>query len=258
MSDPVDPAVYDEAYFLTECEGHEAYLHSEGQELPRRLSLALDMAGDLEGGSILDLGCGRGELVRHAVSAGARAVGIDYSPAALALARRIVPDARALLLRADVRQLPLASDAYDVVFALDLVEHLHPPELTEMLAEARRVLHPGGRLIVHTMPNVWYYRYGYPLFRLLQRLRGQRLPRDPRDRWRYVRHVHVNEQSGPSLARALRAAHFAVRVRYRNAQAFEREPRLALRAAYRLLSTVYPFAWVFCSDLFAIGRKSDG
>jgi len=252
---PVAPEAYNTDYFLSECEGHEDYVRTLGRVLPRRLAAALAMAGDIQGLRVLDLGCGRGEVLRHALDLGARAVGLDFSLDALSLAREIIPPENAPLVRADVRSLPLLDSSFDLVFALDLVEHLYPAELEQMLAEVHRVLVPGGRLIVHTMPNIWYYRYGYPLFRLFQRLRGIRLPRDPRERWNYVKHVHVNEQSLMTLSYSLRRAGFETHVRLHNIQSFEHETSPLTRRVFRFLATIYPFAWVFCNDLFAVAIK---
>lgn len=259
MSDPQKPVesqFYSADYFLTECEGHEEFLRTGGSELPRRLAVALELAGDVRGKRVLDLGCGRGEVVRTCLERGAHVVGLDFSYDALMLAQRIVPPVLAPLLRADVQHLPLQSASFDLVFALDLVEHLYPAELNRLLEEAFRVLSTGGRLIVHTMPNVWYYRYGYPLFRLVQRLRGRRLPRDPRDRWRYVHHVHVNEQSVTGLHRSLTRAGFSARVDLRNQQDFGQEPNCLVRQVMTFLATTYPLTLVFCNDLFGVATKN--
>ena len=250
------PEAYDRDYFLSECEGHEEYLRSGGRVLPRRLRTALGFAGHIAGLRVLDLGCGRGELARYCAENGARMVlGLDYSPDALALSADILDGLETGVAQANVQHLPLTDASFDLAFALDLVEHLYPQELEAMFREAHRVLAPGGRLIVHTMPNIWYYRYGYPPFRLIQHLRGIRLPRDPRDRWR---RVHVNEQSIVTLAQSLKKAGFDARVRLHNTQDFSREGSPVARALYGLLATVYPFAWVFCNDLFAVATKEDG
>ena len=130
-----------------------------------------------------------------------------------------------------------------------------PNELDRALAECFRALAPGGRLLIHTMPNLWYYRYGYPLYRLAMRLRGKRLPADPRDRYRYTRHVHVNEQTLPALSRSLRRAGFRARVRLHNLQDFANESSAAVRAVNRFLVNVYPLAWIFCNDIVALATK---
>jgi len=257
----VSSDIYSESYFLTECEGHESYKETGGRQLPRRLVTAVDLAHDLlsdpafEGAAVLDLGCGRGELVRYLSEASQMSVGLDYSIDALRLARDILPANGAGLAQANVLHLPFADETFQLVFALDLVEHLYPEELDATLREVGRVLKPGGRLIVHTMPNIWYYRYGYPLFRLVQRLRGNVLPADPRDRYKYVKHVHVNEQSVRSLSKSLRRAGFGARVSLRNTQTWDRESSALARRVYHLLSAAYPFAWIFCSDIFAVATK---
>lgn len=159
------------------------------------------------------------------------------------------------LLQADAQRLPIADGALDLILAFDIVEHLRPAELDRALAECFRALAPGGRLLIHTMPNLWYYRYGYPLYRLAMRLRGRRLPADPRDRYRYTRHVHVNEQTLPALSRSLRRAGFRARVRLHNLQDFASESSAAVRAVNRFLVNVYPLAWMFCNDIVALATK---
>jgi ubiquinone/menaquinone biosynthesis C-methylase UbiE len=188
----------------------------------------------------------------YGTAQGAHIVGLDFSWDALQLAAEIVPPSAWGLVRASALRLPFADGSFDLALAFDLVEHLYPHELDAMLAEAFRVLKPGGRMIVHTMPNIWYYRYAYPLYRWVQRLRGVNLPRDPRDR---SRHVHVNIQSLTSLSASLRRAGFSARVRLRNTQDFATEASPAMRRAYRLLASVYPFKWIFCNDLFGVGTK---
>jgi SAM-dependent methyltransferase len=278
---PVSAQTYNADYYLSECDGFDQFARGAG-ELPPRLEKVIALAGDLAGLRVADLGCGRGELVRYARDRGARlALGLDYSAAGLALAKtHLTPHSAALrceergqpplstgawrgggrgeaaILQADAQRLPVADGALDLILALDLVEHLHPAELDRALAECFRALAPGGRLLIHTMPNLWYYRYGYPLYRLAMRLRGARLPADPRDRYRYVRYVHVNEQTAPKLARSLRRAGFRARVRLRNLQDFANEPSAAVRAVNRFLVNVYPLAWIFCNDIVAIAIKS--
>lgn len=258
MSDrpkPIDSSAYTQEYFLTDAEGHVEYTTTGGRVLPSRLRVALEEAGPLAGRRVLDLGCGRGEIVFQCLSQSARAVGADYATAALSLARRILPGDVPPLVRSDAKHLPFPDDTFDVVFMLDLVEHLLPDELAASYREVRRVLAPGGRLIIHTMPNLWYYRYGYPVFRAVQRLRGVRLPRDPRLRSQ-EKHVHVNEQTLLTMRRDLRAAGLDARVELRNVQDFSaRESNPLVQRAMHFLAEVPPFAWVFCDDIIAVALK---
>ena len=110
----------------------------------------------------IDLGCGDGMATAVAASrcdqtAGAKVtiIGLDWSRTALDRARRRgVPVARAAI---DGSGLPLASGSVDVVIMSELIEHLVDTDAA--LAEAGRVLVPGGRLLLST-PNLaaWYNR----------------------------------------------------------------------------------------------------
>jgi len=162
------------------------------------------------GETVLDMGAGRGELVAVAARRGARAaVGVEYSPAATALARRTIDalDARhgALVVRGDVRATPVREASVDVVTFLDIVEHLGADELHAALREAWRTLRTGGRVLVHTMPNRSIYDITYRTLRALGLRRSW--PPDPRND--YEHRMHVNEQTVSSLSRALRGAGFA-------------------------------------------------
>jgi SAM-dependent methyltransferase len=105
----------------------------------------LALAGDVAGRRILDAGCGSGPLFAALRDRGAVVTGIDASAGMLALARgRLGDDAD--LHHVDVHDhLPFADGAFDDVVASLLLHYLEDWEPT--LAEFRRVLRPGGRLI---------------------------------------------------------------------------------------------------------------
>lgn len=258
---PTTPSeLYNEQYFLTACEGYEGWEAGEEGDSPRLLA-ALALAAPWPGERMLDVGCGRGEAVLSCARKGAQAYGIDYSRDALHIARRCVNaeghfvEQHAHLARADAKRLPFRDDSFDKLLMFDLVEHLYPWELTAAFREAWRVLAPEGALILHTAPNRWYYRFGYPLYRLFERLRGLHLPANPRDRFPF-HHLHVNEQDPLRLRGSLREAGFAPRVWLGNVQSplpGSSSPLLKLVVA--VLLTVYPFRWVFRNDLFAVAQK---
>jgi ubiquinone/menaquinone biosynthesis C-methylase UbiE len=171
----VPPEIYNREYFLTECEGHEEFMITHGRVLIPRLRVALELAKVKARTKVLDIGCGRGEVTFHCAYLGAEAHGINYSAAALQIANSIraelidIPTKDVHLYQANACSLPFANRSFDIVFMLDIVEHLYPKELNQTLQEAHRVLKENGKLIVHTMPNIWYYRLGYPFYRFLQR-----------------------------------------------------------------------------------------
>ncbi|MCE2488550.1 MAG: class I SAM-dependent methyltransferase [Anaerolineae bacterium] len=261
---PVPAGRYTEEYFRTACEGYDEFNASEGEQLSRRLRAAFELAGVLPGMRVLDVGCGRGEILLHCAQPGAFACGVDYAPAALRLAQQVVTSldpqtpGRIALGQANARQLPFANASFDRVMLFDVVEHLHPWELQAALLEVRRVLKPDGRLIVHTAPNVWYDRYAYPMVRLVRRLMGQgaQYPRDPRQFLVDVNtHVHVNEQSLLSMRRVLRRAGFHGRV-WLDSPPQQRDEGLPLTLLRRLAFDVPPFRWFFEREVFAVAAPA--
>jgi SAM-dependent methyltransferase len=256
----VCPELYDEAYFLESCEGYAEFVASEGAHLSRRLTQALEAAGITPGMRVLDVGCGRGEILRHCARLGARAYGVDYAPVAVHIARELAAgegEERGIagVYQADAKWLPFPASWFDRVLMFDLVEHLHPWELDQALAEVRRVLRPGGQLIVHTAPNAWYDRYAYPLVRLVRTLMGQGsgYPRDPRAIILANLDVHVNEQSVLSMGQVLRRAGFRAQV-WLDTPPQNRDEGLMLKAARYILFNWPPFSWFFEREVFAVAR----
>lgn len=94
---------------------------------------------------LIDLGCGSGRTLLWNRDWGAAAVGVDIAPYFSAEARRDVD-----LLLGDLRRLPFADGTFTKACSLDVLEHLSPEALRGMLAEAARVLAPGGELFVYT------------------------------------------------------------------------------------------------------------
>jgi SAM-dependent methyltransferase len=91
-------------------------------------------------GPVLDVGCGDGRL-RDALPDGQAWVGVDESPAQVALAPRPV-------VRADAAALPVRTASCGAVAALYVLYHLDEPSAA--VAEARRVLRPGGLFVACT------------------------------------------------------------------------------------------------------------
>lgn len=98
---------------------------------------------------ILDLGCGRGEFVRMLLAAGRKAEGIDISRTMLEEAEQHkLPCRRADILE-ELAQRPDAS--LGGVFSAQVIEHLVPEVLREVVTHCRRVLKPGGVLLLETV-----------------------------------------------------------------------------------------------------------
>jgi ubiquinone/menaquinone biosynthesis C-methylase UbiE len=105
------------------------------------------------GGSVLDLGCGTGELAIALATSGMRTTGCDISPEML----RIAAEADAsdnvvdwVELEPDWQALPFRAGALDAVVASSVFEYVHNP--ATVLRECHRVLRPGG-IVLCTVPD---------------------------------------------------------------------------------------------------------
>lgn len=104
--------------------------------------------GDL----LVDLGCGAGLLAPHLAGKGYRHVGVDVVVSALEQAAAHGVE----VVRADATAVPLASGCAAVVSAGELLEHLVDPGTA--VAEACRLLRPGGLLVLDTLNATWLAR----------------------------------------------------------------------------------------------------
>lgn len=227
----VDPAEYTEDYYLGDCEGFAVFQESGGEELSARLRRALRLAGLRPGQRVLDIACGRGEVVLHAARRGTDAYGIDYSEAAARLSYGTLTASererslRAAAARMDATNLAFATGSFDTILMLDFVEHVYPAELERAFDEALRVLKPSGRLIIHTSPNRDFERIIYAHYvrhvhsvilkvtkrlgiqdRLLNPLMLPTSPTVPHSDYDY--RLHVNEQTAGNLHRLLKQRGF--------------------------------------------------
>ncbi len=106
------------------------------------------------GQRILDVGCGAGYGAARLAQDARFVAGIDVAPDAITYARTQYPLANAHYLPASATALPFCDGAFDLVMAFEVIEHVS--EWRQLLAEARRVLHPKGTFLVST-PNKTYY-----------------------------------------------------------------------------------------------------
>jgi SAM-dependent methyltransferase len=156
-----------------------------------RLGAVRDLVDPKPGDRVLDLGCASGAITHFLTTLGCDVVGVDSEPLAVETASKHFPGLRFRL--ADVSGLPFPDESFDKAVAADLVEHLEDETFAAMLAEARRVLVPGGTISIYT-PNP-----RHPIERLKER-----------DLILARNETHVGLRDSATLRRALEAAGFEV------------------------------------------------
>ena len=187
-------------------EEHHRERRDEGDFVfvPERIPLFREAIGT--GRKVLDLGCRSGALTRHFLE-GNSVVGLDVDRAALAKAEALGIEP----VEANVEEpLPFPDASFDAVVAGELLEHLQFPGA--LLAEARRVLRPGG-VLVGSVPNA---------FRVQSRLRFLR-GRPPEDD---LTHLHL---FSPSAIRSLLHGFAPVDLSYVGGRYRRLYPRLLAR-----------------------------
>ena len=104
-------------------------------------------------GALLDAGCGTGGLLRRMAALGRPLVGLDFNPAA---AKRAAAKSGAVAAAGDANSLPFADGAFAAVTSCDVLCHraVDPPAA---LAEFRRVLTPGGTLVISLPAYQWLH-----------------------------------------------------------------------------------------------------
>ncbi len=105
-----------------------------------------------QGKRVLDAGCGTGYGSANLARVAASVTGLDLSREAVDWARGRYGEPA--FLNGSCTMLPFRGGAFDLVVAFEVIEHLH--QQTSFIAECRRVLSPGGLLMVST-PNTLYY-----------------------------------------------------------------------------------------------------
>ena len=93
---------------------------------------------------LLDAGCGAGLFSFMAINAGAQVIGIDAAPGLLEVARQRNPENN--FMEEDLEALPFASEGFNVVVGFNSFQYAGNFE--KAVQEAKRVLKPGGRLVI--------------------------------------------------------------------------------------------------------------
>lgn len=223
----VDPRVYTKDYYLEMCTGFDVFAKKNGFELEQRLKTIVRRIPDLKDKIILDVGCGRGEMVYWMAKNGAsKVIGIDYSTNAIEIANssrkkwpkdvRKIADFKVM----DAKKIKFKAKTFDAVISTETFEHLYEEEQLMVLENIYSILKDDGFVFVHTSPakffSIYTYKYWcYPLStilvwinNLIKRSNYANIMKPSLLRTKYHKIVHVNEPNYFTLRKLIKTSGF--------------------------------------------------
>jgi cyclopropane fatty-acyl-phospholipid synthase-like methyltransferase len=211
--------LYTETYFMESATGHDEFKVFEGkfEQLIDKFQMVINLLNLRKSDRLLDIGCGRGELVIYHSLNGGKATGVDFSDEAIKLAKE-----KATVLKADCKFLISSFEnineevRFDRIVSIDFIEHISVEEGKAFFRKCYNLLNNEGRLIIYTFPNTIRRRFGYKLIRIFSLIKRNPLPRkEPDTISDHYKQYHLNEQNYYSLNKSARNAGFGkVRVQY--------------------------------------------
>lgn len=167
---------YDEAYAAHGPRSPKASGYLSARWFWREREVVLETVGAASAspeaaGPIADLGCGVGLMTEPLAGRGARVVGLDFNRTACEAAAR----AGLAGVRGDALRLPFREGAFSLALAIEIVQQHGPDAAAALVAEAARILRPGGKLVlVWSNRRAWVRRAASLGSALLDRCRGRR------------------------------------------------------------------------------------
>lgn len=184
---PALQARYDAAYY-SQALHRKHWFRDNHRKYELRWRAILRMLRPDSNDTVIDLGCAAGAHALRLAPLVRRVIGVDNSPAAVAMARqRATSIDNVEFVEADATMLPgFAADAFDKAMAIDFVEHIDDAALDAMLAAAWRVLRPAGLLAIYTPCRTHYVERLKARGMLLRQTPGHIAVRTPQEILRHA------------------------------------------------------------------------
>jgi len=254
--------IYSREYFMSDrCDGYNDFIKNKGLSYIKKKQLKL--IAPKEGDRILDIGCGRSEVLYHCAKQGATVFGLDYSKDALDISKTTLDGIKKTYLCCSCASpMPFKPEQFDKILVGDVIEHLTPEESEKCVEEIGKILKKGGYVLIHTSPNVYFKKIIFPLLEFLFGLIGRS------DSLNDIRlhiaqdNVHINEYSPFRFKKLIKSSGLESKVWIDKDILREGESRftqgIAKSPLLKFISKVLalrPFIYLFSNDFWAIGKK---
>lgn len=264
MAKNLSPKIYDDIYFKSErCEGFCEY---QKDQLSPIKNVEIECLNLQKNDFILDLGCGRGDVASYLSKGKFSFRAIDYSKDAVKLTQdRVSKKHREWVTEQDALKLEFAENTFDKILVGDVIEHMTFEKAQKIVNNAFKVLKPGGVLLLHTAPNLWFKKITYPIVKNIIQLLGyagttKKLVENIDATYKY----HVDEYSPLDMRRLLMRSKFSqfktwihpdvLRTNSENyLSPLKKNPLISISA---FVINHSPLIYLFGNDLFALAIKT--
>jgi SAM-dependent methyltransferase len=145
--EPTSPAAATAAGYSLVAKDYAQQFFHELEHKPLDQALLKRLAVETLGkGPVCDMGCGPGEVARYLKDRGADVIGMDLSAGMVIEAKRLNPDIR--FSQGDMLHLDVADNSWAGIAAFYSLIHIPRPQVVDALRELRRLLKPGGLLLL--------------------------------------------------------------------------------------------------------------
>lgn len=260
----VDPKIYDKNFYLTECLGSEEFTKSNGKKLHLRVKKMLEGLKITKNMTVLDIGCGRGDITLFLAKDAKVCVGIDYSKDAIEIAKDAAKKFPKSIREKvnfkvmDAKKLDFPDNYFDLIINIDVLEHLYKEEADLSIKEIKRVLKKDGILFLRTVTNKTLYDLTYiyyirPMNLLLtaidkkiKKVDYNSFPKDPRIPTEKIQ--HVNEPTFFYLFNLFKKYKFEGNIKIEIG--YIKEVKNFKTKIYNFLIALYPVSKLFPLNLF--------
>lgn len=161
----ISPKIYDQKYFESErCEGFVEY---KDNKLSYIKQIEINLLNLNKNDTVLDVGCGRGDIPHYLSAQNYNFWATDYSEDAIKITkRRVKQKYKKQIILADARKFSIKHVKFTKILIGDVVEHMTYSDAVNVVNKLYDQLDENGVLVIHTAPNTWFKKYTYPLARI--------------------------------------------------------------------------------------------
>jgi cyclopropane fatty-acyl-phospholipid synthase-like methyltransferase len=269
---------YTKKYFLSECSGYKTFNKSSGQKLDLRLKTIFSKIPIKKNNKVLDIGCGRGELVFWAAKKGCKAYGVDYSKSAIEIANRAkekLPEKirnKCTFINKTIAKMNFKSKEFEIISLVEVIEHLYPKEQDLLFKKINEWLSDDGIVFIHTEPNKFfndftYKYYCYPvgatlvfLSNLILHHKYPNIISPQKIRTKLQKQLHINEQAYFKLQRLFKKHGFKGKIYSTGVTTIKpvyswKDILFNLITYFYPFSNYFPFNIIWGNDYYAILTK---